>query len=315
MKFEALKAVGTKAGAIAAKTGMKLRRYSPEIMLVGGTIAFVGTVVAACIATKKAQPVIEEAHEQLDLIEAEAVNWKKVDEEGNEIPLTQKEIKKETFKLVMSYIWKFCKIYGLTAFLFILSLTLIFGSHGVLKKRYVSTTLAYKALDEAFKDYRSRIKEAVGEEKERHFFNGTEECGEVTTFNEEGESVTTKEAVKVHDKKYSPYEFDFNANTAPGNWEANTDYNFMFLRNVENYLNDLLNSRGHVFLNEALDAIGLKRTREGAVTGWIKGGGGDDYVDLGIFDYYTDDISDAQNGKIRNIHLNFNVDGLIWDKI
>lgn len=311
MKLEALKAVGTKVGSVAVKTGMKLRRYSPEIMLVGGIVAGTAAIVTACIATKKAQPVIEEVHKDLDELQNSFV----LNEEGNAESLPPKELKKETLKICRIYIWKLCKIYGITAFLFLLSVSLVLGSHGVLKKRYVSTTLAYKALDEAFKDYRSRIKEAVGEEKELHFFNGTEECGEVTTINESGETVTTKEAVKVHDKKYSPYEFDFNANTAPGNWEANADYNLMFLRNVENYLNDLLNSRGHVFLNEALDALGLKRTREGAVTGWIKGGGGDDYVDMGVFDYYTDDISDTQDGKIRNIHLNFNVDGLIWDKI
>ena len=315
MNFEFLKVAGKKAVAVGAKTGLKLRKASPDIMLVGGLLAAGVTVVTACVATKKAIPVVEEAHEQLDLIQKQAVNWVEIDDEGVEKKLTPKEIKKESFHVYQNYIWKLCKIYGLPAFLFVLAVGLILGSHGILKQRYVSTTLAYKALDEAFKDYRSRVREGVGEEKELHFFHGTEEGGEVTVIDENGEAHTTKDIVKTKDKKYSPYEFDFNAKTAPQNWEGNSDYNFTFLRMIESHANDLLNSRGHVFLNEVLDALGMKRTKEGAVVGWIKGCGGDDYVDFGVYDYYTDEYCDAQNGYLKNIHLNFNVDGVIWDKI
>jgi len=311
MKMEALKVLGGKAGTLAVKTSMKLRKYSPEIMLAGGLIAGTAAIVTACIATKKAEPVVEEARREL----ADIQNAIVINEDGQEESLTPKEIKKETFVVCKRLTWNLCKVYGLAAFLFLISVGLILGSHGVLKQRYISTTLAYKALDEAYKDYRERVKEAVGEEKERHFFHGTEEKGEKTIIDEAGEATTIKEAVKVHDKKYSPYEFDFNAQTCPGNWEAHSDYNFTFLRNAENYFNDLLNSRGHVFLNEILDYLGFKRTPEGAVTGWVKGNGGDDYVDFGVFDYYTDEYCDQNDGYIKNIHLNFNVDGVIWDKI
>jgi len=296
MKMETLKAVAEKSGAVAVKSGMKLRKYSPEIMLAGGLIAGAAAIVTACIATKKAEPITEEAHVELEEIQNAMV----VDGEGNAVPLTPKKIKKASFTVYRKFVWNLCKVYGLPAFLFITSVGLILGSHGVLKKRYVSTTLAYKALDEAFKDYRRRVKEAVGE---------------ATVVDESGETITTKDAVKVHEKKYSPYEFDFNMKTAPGNWEANTDYNFTFLRMVESWANDRLNAVGHVFLNEVLDGLGLKRTREGAVVGWLKGSGGDDYVDFGVYDYYTDEYCEAQDGYLKNIHLNFNVDGVIWDKI
>lgn len=311
MNFEFLKIVGKKAVAVGAKTGLKLRKASPDIMLIGGLLAAGATVVTACVATKKAIPVVEEAHQELDDIHNEVLRAESLAEEKE---LVKRE-KKESFLAYRRFLWKLCKIYGLPAFLFVLSVGLILGSHGILKQRYVSTTLAYKALDEAFKDYRSRVREGVGEEKELHFFHGTEEGGEVTVIDENGEAHTTKDIVKTKDKKYSPYEFDFNAKTAPQNWEGNSDYNFTFLRMIESHANDLLNSRGHVFLNEVLDALGMKRTKEGAVVGWIKGCGGDDYVDFGVYDYYTDEYCDAQNGYLKNIHLNFNVDGVIWDKI
>ena len=311
MNTEIVKTIGKTVTRTAVKTGMKLRKYSPEIMLAGGLIAGAAALVTACIATKKADAEIKEAHQELDDIQIAIKNAETPEEKET---LVQNE-KKDSFKVYRSLVWKLCKTYGLSAFLGILSVGLILGSHGILKQRYVSTAIAYKSLDEAFKDYRQRVKEGVGEEKELHFFNGTEEGGEVTVIDENGDAQTTKDIVKTKEKKYTPYEFDFNAKTAPGSWEANADYNLMFLRQVENYLNDLLNSRGHVFLNEALDSLGLKRTREGAVTGWIKGNGGDDYVDLGVSDYYTDEYCESQDGYLKNIHLNFNVDGLIWDKI
>ena len=298
MNLALVKTIGTNAGKIAVKTGMKLRKASPELMLAGGLIAGVGAIVLACAATKKAEAAVEETHKELDAIQED----------------NPKEEKKQSIRVYWHLVWKMAEIYGPAAVCLIIAVGLILGSHGILKSRYVSTTLAYKALDEAFKDYRERIQDAVGKEKELHFFNGTEEGGEETVIDENGEEHTVKKAVKVKDKKDSPYEFDFNATTAPGNWEANSDYNLMFLRGIENYLNDLLHARGHVFMNEALDALGIKRTPEGAVVGWILGRG-DDYIDLGFSEYYTDEYSDVQDGYLKNIHLNMNVDGLIWNLI
>lgn len=309
MNLQMMKAVGKATTKIAVKTGMKLRKISPELMLVGGIVAGTAAIVTACVATKKAveDKVVEKAHGELDDIQMELV-------EGVEDIDTPKGKRRESFRVYRKLIFELAKRFGPSVFLFLLSMGLFLGSHGVLKKRYVSTTIAYKALDEAFRDYRRRVKEAVGEENELHLFNGTEERGEKTVIDENGETTTTKDIVKVHEKKYSPYEFDFNMNTAPGNWDGNSEYNLMFLRGVQNYFTDLLRARGHVFMNEVLDALGIKRTREGAVVGWMLGKG-DDYVDFGISQYYSDEFTDIQDGCIRNIHINFNVDGLIWNEI
>lgn len=295
------------ARIVSVKTMMKLRKASPEIMLVGGIVAGAAAIVTACIATKKLteEKIVEDINQELDDIQQDEADG----------AIDGKEKRRESFKTYLRFVRKMAKIYGPSVILFLLSMGLFLGSHGILKKRYVSTTLAYKALDEAFKDYRKRIKEAVGEEKELHYYNGTHEGGETTIVDENGVR-TDKTIVKETPKKYSPYEFDWNARTAPGNWEANSDYNMFFLKGIQGYANDLLNSREHVFMNDVLDAIGLQRTREGAVTGWLKGCGGDDYVDFGLTEYYTDEYSDShQDGYLNNIHLNFNVDGLIWDKI
>lgn len=51
-------------------------------------------------------------------------------------------------------------------------------------------------------------------------------------------------------------------------WIKDQDYNTLFLKAQENYWNYVLKVRGHVFLNEVYDSLGMSRSNEGAVTGW-----------------------------------------------
>lgn len=60
-------------------------------------------------------------------------------------------------------------------------------------------------------------------------------------------------------------------NSENQNWNPNPEFNDMFLRAQQAYCNDLLNSRGHLFLNEVYDLIGLPRTRWGVILGWTEG--------------------------------------------
>ena len=71
--------------------------------------------------------------------------------------------------------------------------------------------------------------------------------------------------------------------TTTTEWDPEPAYNLAKLRSVQEYCTMRLNSRGHVFLNEVLDELGLSRTTAGAVVGWKskKYGGRDGFVDFG----------------------------------
>jgi hypothetical protein len=70
-----------------------------------------------------------------------------------------------------------------------------------------------------------------------------------------------------------------------------------------------------VFLNEIHDMLGLERTKAGAVVGWVMGGDGDERIDFGVFKANEYMGQEFVNGNERSILLDFNVDGVIYDKI
>lgn len=100
----------------------------------------------------------------------------------------------------------------------------------------------------------------------------------------------------------------FNEENSPIDWTTTPEYNAMFLRSQQNYANDLLHRRGHLFLNEVLDMLGIKRTSDGAITGWMKGA----HVDFGVF---TDPETLTEMVKTNEFTLTFNTDGVIFNKI
>lgn len=84
-------------------------------------------------------------------------------------------------------------------------------------------------------------------------------------------------------------------------WDPNPEYNAMFLKAQQQYANDIVLVRGHLFLNEVYDALGLSRTDIGAIVGWRKKPEG--WVTFGI----DKPIADP------SIRLEFNIDGPILD--
>ena len=95
-------------------------------------------------------------------------------------------------------------------------------------------------------------------------------------------------------------------------WSKTPEYNMLFLRSQQAYFNNMLQAKGHVFLNEVHDALGFERSQAGQAVGWVLSKDGDNFVDFGI---YNAENSGFINGDSRYVLLDFNVDGVIWDLI
>lgn len=98
-------------------------------------------------------------------------------------------------------------------------------------------------------------------------------------------------------------------------WTKNPEYNLAFLKAQQNYANELLRAKGHLFLNDVYKKLGIKETTVGQVVGWIydeKNIIGDNFVDFGLTNTYN---ADFINGNTPDALLDFNVDGWILDRI
>lgn len=302
MNISKLTNLTTPAINAAKRIIFKAKKVSPEILLAGGIIIGGAAIISACNASRHLDEVLDEAKDELDILEETEVF------EG-----TTK--KREALKIYANTSLSLLRLYGPSIGLTISSVALIMGSHGILRKRYIGVAATANALNEAFTDYRQRVANLIGEDAEKILAMGGEQIKNVKTTDENGEVQTLKDkSIVIKNPSKSPYEFDFNCFTAPDTWSDNPTYIMCFLKAQQNFANDLLNSRGHIFLNEVLDMLGLERTPEGAVTGWFKGVG-DNYVDFGMTESYFPDFQLDTDLCKKNIHFNFNVDGLIYDMI
>jgi len=271
---------------------LTLKKDSPHIFFVAGIVGVVVSTVLACRATLKLE-------ETLDNIQGDLKNVNDV--EVTEIE-TEQEHKKDVGYVYVKSGLQIAKLYAPAVIIGAASITALTGSHVQLSRRNASLMAAYAIVQKAYEDYRERVQEELGKQRELELFRG-----------EKTEAVEgSKELVKLHDpNKLSPYSKIFDEYSRE--WEKDPELNRLFVQCQQNYANNLLHARGHVFLNEVYDMLGIDRTKAGAVVGWvISKDGGDNYIDFGIFNPGT---TNFVNGWERSIVLDFNVDGVIYDKI
>lgn len=282
---------------------LKLRKVSPQLMFGAGVVGIVGAGVLACRATLKLDETLEKDTERLltvrQLTDARA--------EGYEAEKYDRHLARNKAKLVLDI----GKLYTPAVALAVLSIGLLSGAHITLNRRNASTMAAYAALNEAYGQYRDRVIDKYGKEEDDRLHHGVTYVDETVTTD----AGKTKTIQKERAAGFSPYARLFTEGNQ--NWEPNPTNNWFFLNAQERYWNDRLQSRGHVFLNEVLDSLGMERTSAGQMVGWLAGEQRrDGYITFGVFENERSErVRDFMTGAEDSIWLDFNVDGIIYDKI
>lgn len=303
-KTEIIKSVN----GIVSKTVMKLRKHSPEILVVAGVAGAVVSAVVACKATTKVNAILEDTKDTLDVIhdgmETGAVNGQ---------TYTPEDGKKDTAMVYIQAGVKLAKLYAPAVILGTLSITSILASNNILRKRNVALGAAYAAIDKSFKEYRGRVVERFGEEVDRELkYNiKAKKFEEIEVDPETGKEKKVKKTVMVADPNLqSDYACYFDSKSH--GYDNNQDYNRMFLKSQQAYANDKLQTRGYLFLNEVLDDLELPALMPaGQVVGWTKDGP-DGYVNFRIVEVERE-TEDGRHEPV--LLLDFNVEGNILDKM
>ena len=293
------------------RAAFKMKKHSPEILVVAGVVGVVGSTVMACKATTKLDSILSEAKDNIDKIHEAAEHPEFLPE-----PYTEEDSKKDLAIIYTRTAVNVVKLYAPAVIIGGLSITAILAGHNITRKRNIALAAAYTAVDKSFKEYRSRVVERFGEalDKELRYNIKSKEVEEVTV-NEDGSESAVKNAIDVVDpNNISSYARFFDDGCT--GWTKDPEYNLMFLRDQQRYANDLLQSKGHLFLNEVYDMLGIPRTKAGQAVGWFydeKNPVGDNFVDFGIYDTNRPRVRDFVNGYERVILLDFNVDGPILE--
>lgn len=317
--------------AFLLKAKDKIIEKSPEILIGLGIVGSVGATVLACKATLKSQETIKKNKQYRDLADNNIKN----------LPAkiySEEDYKKDKLIISANTVKEVGLNYLPAITIGIASIASILCGYKILSKRTVMLMTAYNALEKSFMSYRQRVIEDRGIEKDREYLSGVKAV-QISKKDKDGK--TKKEIVykKTYGKNISPYARWF---TEPVSYEqfldiikdkpnlypegttyedyilyAGTDffssgqYNDMTLVAQEQNANDLLMSRGYVFLNEVYEMLGFEKTLAGQKVGWsLNSKTGDHYISFGLNKY------PQQLGYIRGSRLlDFNVDGEILNLV
>lgn len=280
-----------------ARHALKLEKNSPTLLFGAGVVGSIASTVLACRATLKLEDVLAKAENNINI--ANSLEHREYSEQDR---------KRDKAVIYTRTVVEVGRLYAPAMIVGGLSIAALTKSHNILNDRITALSAAYAGLDRAFEAYRARVAEKYGEEAEHQIRFPREKVKETNPETGREHSVDI-----VSNLDASPYARFFDETST--SWDRDPEYNLLFLKSQQNWANDMLKMRGHVFLNEVYDSLGIPRSKAGAVVGWVVSKDGDNFVDFGIFDE-NDAVKRAfVNGHEKAILLDFNVDGIIYDRL
>lgn len=292
LNLGAMKTIATKS---VSRAQLLISKTSPEILIGVGIVGAIGATVFACRATLKLPSIVDLAADEINEIKSHS-------------DVDKKNHGKELTKVYISTAVDVAKLYMPAILIGGASIACLVGSHNIMQRRNAALLAAYKMVDEGFKRYRDTIADEYGFDREKELYIKSRE--EAVSVEEDGKMVEKKSNKLNGVSQYARFFDETNIE-----WTKSPEQNLFFLRCQQNYANDQLQARGHIFLNEVYDLLHIPRSQAGALVGWTLQEGEENIVDFGIYDLDNISSRDFVNGYERSILLDFNVDGVIYDLI
>ncbi|QCG77545.1 hypothetical protein SEA_DIZZYRUDY_48 [Microbacterium phage DizzyRudy] len=271
---------------------LQVQKHAPTILTTVGVVSVVAAGVLAAKNTLKLEERIDEGQDRL--------RWANEQIEEGELPENARTA------VYIRNVVEVTKLYMLPGTLMLGGIAAILGGQHILNKRNAALVAAYNGIAASYEAYRERVREEVGEERERELYFGEQ----TETQMVDGKKTVVKTLVDG-EHVGSPYRFVYDQSNE--NWTGFHDENVFRLTVAQNMYNDLLKRRGHIFLRDILITLGIEPTHASAQVGWVfdendPNHQGDNFIEFNIRDYQDD-------SRYGFIVMDFNVDGIILDKI
>ncbi|MGM9968864.1 MAG: DUF6353 family protein [Anaeroplasma sp.] len=212
---------------VISKIKFSTSKHAPQILVGVGIAGMATATVLAVKSTPKALQLMEE----------------KKDEENKE-KLEPLEVVKTTWKCYIP-----------TAALMVLSTGCLIGSCSISTKRYAALAAAYKIAETGYNEYRDKVIETIGEEKEKEIKSKVAESRiEKTPAKREDAIITGHGDTLCYDNLSGRY---FRSSPCE-------------IKNAQNVLNSRMYNYNEMYvsLNDFYDEVGLERTKMGDRLGW-----------------------------------------------
>ena len=272
---------------IANKVGYRTKQASPYILFGVGLVTFGGTIAAAIKATMKLEPILDAHRIERASIKESISKAEGLAEDATELANLPKVEKKEVRKLYFHTIGKIGRLYAPTAALGALSVGSFTASAGILRGRYLMACGALERVTEAFEDYRHRVVEDAGEEKDLEYYYGLEPSKEVVgeETDENGKTKKVKKNVLKGDPTglfaYRFKKFDGRDNSGSTQWDESPVYNYTYIMGIVSQCQNQLDAGMTVYLDRVLDQLGFSSDDKSEhMAGWLPG----DHITCGLED-------------------------------
>lgn len=275
------------------KAQFKLKKHSPELLVIGGCIGMTTAAIFACKATPKAMVLMEDHKKNISVIkEAKAENGEL---EGYSVKDYRKDIASEYAAILKDM----TKSYGPSLFLGGASIACILTSNKIMRGRNTTLAAAYATANKSYKRLQTAVDAKYGADAAKNLkFGATDEMVEEIVTDKDGNQKKVKQKMKTRDgesEPISPYIVKYD-NQRCRSYEPNKDFRDAFFDTHMGYLNQKLQSDGFLFLNDVYKDLGFELNAVGQYDGWIwQEGVTEDIVEF--------DVQEIFNKKTREVEV------------
>lgn len=293
-------------GRFFSKVKFQTVKHSPEILTAVGVISTAAGAVLMCKSSLKVTDILEK-HKK----DAETIKKVEGDPEYDK-EYSKKDALRDKTILFLRTGLSLARVYAPGVIIFGSGIACILAGHNVLSKRQAALGASFNSLSAAFDEYRDRVKQEVGEQKEKDIFMApairSEESDKSDDDSEDEKDIYKKQSLP----KYTVLFDEFNDHWAKGIGE-----NKCFLDASAKVLNEKLRRNGYLFLNDVYDFLGYPKTTEGQLVGWIydSSNPNEHFVDFGIYGTNDEAKEAFISGEEKSIWLTFNPDGYIFESL
>lgn len=257
--------IGKAVKGLAGTTVVAAKKYAPEMLVATGIGGFILTIVETVKATNSTNEILECRDSRVEAIDKTYQKEEEYSENDREFDL--KAVKKQTRTELI-------KVWAPVATTTVVSTVCVLSGFNILNGRYVATAAAYKTLEAGYQRYRENVVSEFGKDTDWRMAHSikAEELEEERRKQEEIRENERRNKKRIPRTQYSKginnQIFDCkSSNYWKKFWIPSQAIDFV--RTVESKLQDKVNIEGFAFLNDAYEMLGMPKTSQGAIIGWI----------------------------------------------